>query len=194
MFFFSRLIERVQPWYDKGLITIWQHEQPWLGFTDKAKHHWLNQCLHYVKDRDKFTLSLDPDEFVLVNKYDTEILAGKEVNIDESPPLVGLVESQTTSDKNEWCWLSFQSYQMWKLWHGNENYMVRRFTGREQKPQMTWSKVIWNNEFLFYTGYHAGGACNAQNHDWRHIVYDWREQRGILCLYVCSVFLSAFFI
>ena len=34
-----RLINQLKPWYDEGLITIWSHEQAWLGFTDKAKHH-----------------------------------------------------------------------------------------------------------------------------------------------------------
>ena len=55
----AKLLERVKPWFDEAKITIWPHEQKYLGFTDKAKHHWLNQCLYYVKTRDQYTLSLD---------------------------------------------------------------------------------------------------------------------------------------
>eukprot|EP01084_Bolivina_argentea_P135147 238205_1 len=170
----AKLIERLQPWYDQGLITIWPHEQPWIGFTDKAKSHWLNQCLYYVKSRDKYTLSLDADEFLVLNEIE---------NADSAKSMQSVVANMVKDkmedafDEDHYCWLTFESFQMWQLLYQNESFMVRRFIGREQKAQLTWSKVIWNNKHLHFTGYHAGGACSAQDHDWRQIVYDWREQR-----------------
>ena len=88
----------------------------------------------------------------------------------------------------DYCWLSFQSLQVWKLKNADKLLMIERFTGRETTPQMTWSKVIWNNKYLWYTGYHAGGACTAQSHDWSLIVYDWREQIGLQIIYFCFFF------
>ena len=192
----EKLIERIQPWYDRGLVTIWPHEQPWIGFTDKAKSHWLNQCLYYVKSRDSYTLSLDADEFLLLNRIDTvykeynenhqisdvELISMDEDLFDERKKLMqnvlqDIVKKKINEfDDDHYCWLTFQSWQMWQLAFPNENYMIRRFIGREDKAQLTWSKVIWNTKHLYFTGYHAGGACSAQKHDWREIIYDWREK------------------
>ena len=194
----EKLIERIQPWYDRGLVTIWPHDQPWIGFTDKAKSHWLNQCLYYVKSRDSYTLSLDADEFLLLNGIDKVYAEyNEEHNVDQIDDKVSVDEDAMEErkklmnavlpnmvkkkvdefDEDHWCWMTFQSWQMWELMYPEENYMVRRFIGREDKAQLTWSKVIWNNKHLHYTGYHAGGGCSAQDGDWRNIVYDWREKR-----------------
>eukprot|EP01084_Bolivina_argentea_P098900 177789_1 len=194
----QRLIDKLQPWYDRGLITIWPHEQPWIGFTDKAKSHWLNQCLYYVKSRDKYTVSLDADEFLVLNSIDkiyTEYndkhnlideINSDSIDEEQFEQRAKLMQSQLSNllqekinefDDNHWCWFTFQSFQMWKLYFENENFMIKRFIGREQKAQLTWSKVIWNNKHLHYTGYHAGGSCSAQKHNWKHIIYDWRERK-----------------
>ncbi|ETO25562.1 hypothetical protein RFI_11578 [Reticulomyxa filosa] len=145
----NKLIERVKPWYDAGKVTIWPHEQKWLGFTDKAKDHWLNQCLYYVKDRDAYTLSLDADEFVLVHAFEKWYSEGHSQG--DKPSLLSLLDSRRFT--NEYCWLSFASYQVWKLWNPLSQLMIQRFTGREATSQYTWSKVIWNNDVLWYTGY-----------------------------------------
>ena len=197
----QKLIERIQPWYDRGLVTIWPHEQPWIGFTDKAKSHWLHQCLYYVKSRDSYTLSLDADEFLVLNeienvykKFNEEhdiddngedglsLISQDEDLFEERQKLMqnvvhDMVKNKVNEfDDDHFCWMTFQSWQMWQLAFPDENYMIKRFIGREDKAQLTWSKVIWNTKHLHYGGYHAGGACSAQGHDWTQIVFDWREQ------------------
>ncbi len=92
--------------------------------------------------------------------------------------LADMVRSKEAEyDEDHWCWLTFQSHQMWQLLYAEEAFMTRRFIGREEKAQLTWSKVIWNTKHLHYTGYHAGGACSAQQHDWKLVVNDWRESK-----------------
>ena len=99
--------------------------------------------------------------------------------------LIGNVLANKVAEFGEdhFCWLTFESFQTWQLLNEKENFMIRRFVGRESKSQLTWSKVIWNNKHLHFTGYHAGGACSAQNRDWRQIVFDWREQRDTKHVY-----------
>ncbi len=133
--------------------------------------------------------SFDADEFLVLNsigKIYTQYNDENNINLienEENDSLdeerAQLMQSQLSNllqekinefDDNHWCWLTFQSFQMWKLYFENENFMIRRFIGREQKAQLTWSKVIWNNKHLHYTGYHAGGSCSAQKHNWKHIM------------------------
>ena len=202
----ERLLERVRPWYDGGLITIWPHEQPWIEFTDKAKSHWLNQCLYFAKSRDSHVLSLDVDEFLVLrgientfnvfNGHAAEGAGGERamVVLDEKAfavrqarmqsVLADMVRSKVAEyDEDHWCWLTFQSHQMWKLLNEEEPFMTRRFIGREEKAQLTWSKVIWNTKHLHFTGYHAGGACSAQQHDWTKVVHDWRDDKDPTYVY-----------
>eukprot|EP01084_Bolivina_argentea_P034747 64351_1 len=165
------LLERIKPWYDKGVVSIWSHEQIYLSFTDKAKHHWLNQCLYYAKSIDKYVLSLDVDEFLLLHALETEINVFDRKNI-----LKTMLNKVTKNGEREWCWLTFASYQMWQLTNPNGTYMIERYNGKEDNYQYTWSKIIWNTKYLWYTGYHAGGSCCARNHSWYDTVDDWRDE------------------
>jgi len=184
----EKLMQLIRPWFDSGLITIWPHEQRWLRFTDKAKSHWLNQCLYFAKASDSFVLSLDPDEFLVLNEIDS---VHKEYDRDAvmlddglfaerrramTSVLSNVVRSKVAEfDVDHWCWFTFQSWRMWQLLYPDELFVIRRFAGREAVARLTWSKAIWNTKHLHYTGYHGGGACSAQNHDWKQPVNDWRE-------------------
>lgn len=189
----ERLLERVRPWFDVGLITVWPHEQRWIEFTDKAKAHWLNQCLYFAKSRDSYVLSLDADEFMVLRGIERAFSSFDAVLDDGAfkarqermqSVLAEMVRSKEAEyDEDHWCWLTFQSHQMWQLLREKEVFVTLRFIGREKDAQLTWSKVIWNTKHLHYTGYHGGGACSAQQHNWNEVVNDWRESKDPTYVY-----------
>ena len=163
------MIKMLKPWYDKGLISLFNFIMPEpLHLTNKkyaGQPQFLDQCLYLAKSfGDEFTLNIDADEFIVFHNRKT---------------IYNELSTTYYNDIKNKCWVVFPSYNMYNLTNINSNYLVPRYTTLESPKLVDFydrCKVLWNVKYLWNSIVHAGGACNINGFNWTLQIWNWKHK------------------
>ena len=164
----NELIKMLQPWYDKGLISLFNFVMPEpLRITNRffaGQPQFLIQCLYLAKSfGDEFTLNVDADEFLVFHNRQTIYNQ--------------LSTTYYNSIKNK-CWIVFPAYNAYNLTNINSNYLVPRYTTIESPKLVDFydrCKTLWNVKYLWSVEVHAGGACNINGFNWNEQIANYKH-------------------
>ena len=135
----KRMKELTKPWYDAGLISIFNF---WLpnpiaraggGSHYRGQPQWTIQCLYLAKAYgDEFTLNTDSDEFLVFHN---------------NMSIYDNLRYKYYDDIMNKCWVIFNSFNVWKLTNPNEPYLVPRFSEifTHYGFLTVTCKSLWNN-------------------------------------------------